>query len=322
MSRARHGRHVSRIGGFVAAAGLIASALAGSAAVAPPARGSASCLPVHGESILAGDLALANPAFAALDPKLPLGAAPMAGAQRIFRGPELAWLVRQNHLEAGPLRDACFEWPAQALSPGKLAEAMARALGYPADAIEILDQSRAPVPAGELVFEKGDLAPVPGSGGRVVMWNGFVQYAVGRRFRIWAKVRILAPVARITARVALPAGEPIAENLLEMTVVTDGIASGTYATSIAEVAGRVPRTRIEQGTPIRLTDLASPPDIQAGEAVQVEVRNGPMRIRLVARAERSGRIGDTIPMTNPESSAHFRARVDGRNKVVVVVGRP
>jgi flagella basal body P-ring formation protein FlgA len=284
------------------------------------AGGAVECLPVHAESILAGDLAAANPVFASLDPKMPVGAAPMAGARRVFRGPELARLAKQNHLSTGNLRDACFEWPTRALKSEQLAQAMARVLGFDAAAIEVVEQSRFPAPPGDLVFEKAELEPLPGSGGRLMVWRGYVLYCPGRRFPIWARVRILAPTARVVARTALPAGEPIAESALESTVVTDGIAGGVYANSIGEVAGRVPRTRIEPGTAIRLSDLSSMPEIRAGDTVQVEVRNGAMRIRTVATAERSGRIGDLIPLTNPESATHFRARVEGKDKVVLVVG--
>jgi flagella basal body P-ring formation protein FlgA len=291
------------------------------AADATPARtAEAACLPVHGPAILAGDLAAVNPMFAALDPQTPVGAAPMAGARRVFRGLELARLVRQNHLSVGPLRDVCFEWPAVDLSPGALAAAMARALGYEADAVVTVDWSRFPVPPGELVFEKRDLEAGPGPSGRVVFWRGFVRYAAGWRFPVWAKVRIAAPVRRVAARTALPPGEPIAESQLEVVIVADGVDGGVYASSTGEVAGRVPRTRIEPGAAIRLSDLTLPPEIQAGDAVQVEVRNGPMRIRFVARAERSGWAGDTIPLTNLESAAHFRARVDGRDRAVVTIG--
>ena len=106
---------------------------------------------------------------------------------------------------------------------------------------------------------------------------------------------------------------------MERRIVTDSPIDGTFALSVDEVAGRVPTSRIESGTAIRLASLRTKPEINAGDQVQVEVRNGAMRIYAVARAEQSGRVGDTIPLTNLQSSARFRARVDGRNKVSVSV---
>jgi flagella basal body P-ring formation protein FlgA len=300
------------------AAGL--GALAAADAFANADATAIACLPVHGPAILAGDLAAANPVFAALDPRMPVGVAPMAGARRVFQGLELARLVRQNRLSAGPLRDVCFEWPAEALSPAALAAAMARVLGCEAGAIEVAEHSQFPVPPGELVFEKRDLEAVPGPLGRILFWRGYVVYSAGWRFSVWAKVRIRAPARRVMARTALAPGEPIAESQLATAMVTDGFDVGVYASSAGEVVGRAPRTRIEPGAEIRLSDLTSPPEIQAGDTVQVEVRNGPMRIRLVARAERCGWAGETIPLTNLESAAHFRARVDGRDRAVVTIG--
>jgi len=206
-------------------------------------------------------LAVANPVFEALNPSLAISPAPMPGARRVFHAVELARLVRLNHLPDGPLREMCFEWPTEVLSTEKLARALAAVLGCETDSVEVIEQSRFPVPLGDLVFAKPNLAPAPGSAGRVLRWSGYVRYGGGQRFPVWARVRVPAPLT-----------------------------------------------------------IAAAPEVQAGSEVQVEVRKGPMRIRTVARAERSGRIGDMIPLTNPESSAHFRARVDGKDLVVVTVG--
>lgn len=303
--------------GFGLSTVLAATLAAGAAAWAGPAAG---CLPPRGEAILAADLAAANPVFSGLDPKARIATAPLAGARRAFRVPELARLARQYGLSAGPLRDVCFEWPAGTIPPERLARVMAGVLGCEPGAIEIVEQSRFPAPSGELVFEKKDLAEVPGAGTHLLFWKGFVRYSAGWRFPVWARLRIMAPARRLIARIPLPPGEPIAAEALETVVTADAGAPGGWASSAAEVVGRVPRMRIEPGAAIRLTDLASPPEVRAGDLVQVEVRNGAMRIRSEARAERSGRAGDMIPLINPESSAHFRGRVEGKDRVVVTIG--
>lgn len=308
------GRCRNWLGPLLIAASPLAAAASGQSAGAP-------CLAVHGDSILAGDLAAVNPVFGALDASLAISSAPMPGAQRVFRAVELARLVRVNRLPAGPLREVCFEWPTEVLAPEKLAQAMAGVLNCEASAVEVIEQSRFPAPPGDLVFAKRDLDPMPGSDGRLLVWRGFVRYSGDRRFPVWARVRILAPATRVIARAVLAPGEQIREEQIETTVIKDGIAGGIYASALADVVGRVPRTRIEAGSPIRLFDVSSPPEVQAGNEVQVEVRNGAMRIRMIAKAERSGRIGDTIPLTNPDSSAHFRARVGGKDLVVVTVER-
>lgn len=279
----------------------------------------AGCLAVHGESILAGDLAITNPVFAALDPQLAIGPSPMAGARRIYLRLELASLARRHGLAPTAMREVCFEWPSQTLTPGALAATMGRVLDCDSGAIEIVEQSRFPSPPGELVFARKDLVPVPGADGRLQLWRGFIRYGVDRRFPVWARVRIALPAVRIVALATLLPGQPILKHQLEQRTVTDASMDGVFASKLDDVAGRVPVARIEPGTPIRIADLKVKPEIAAGEEVQVEVRNGPLRVYMTARAEQSGRRGETIPLTNVQSSAHFRARVEGTSKVSLTV---
>lgn len=284
---------------------------------APPRP--AACLAVHGESILAGDLAVANPVFAALDPQLSVGLSPMAGARRDFSIPELAAVARRHGVPAAPMHQACFEWPSQVLTPVALAAAMGRVLDCDAGAIEIVEYSRFPAPPGELVFERENLVPVTGSGGRLQLWRGFVHYGMSRRFPVWARVRIALPTVRIVALEALPPGQPIQESQVALKTMEDALVDGVFAGKVSEVAGRTPAARIEPGAAIRLSNLKAKAEIAAGDDVQVEVRNGAMRIYATARAEQSGRLGDTISLTNLQSLARFRARVEGRSKVSLTV---
>jgi flagella basal body P-ring formation protein FlgA len=300
------------------AAGLCAGAAAATNGIgAAPAPG--GCLPVHNEWILASDLGAANPVFGALDAEMAVGAAPMAGARRVFRAAELARLARENHLPAGSFHDICFEWPEETIAPDRFRKSMAAVLRVEPDAIEIMERSRVAAPPGDLIFAKDDLRPVSGSDGREALWKGFVRYAPARRFPVWARIRVVAPVPRVIANGVLVPGEPVQETALERVVIPHGIVNGIYASSVDEVAGRVPRIRIEPGAAIRLSDLTWAPEIRAGDEVQVEIRKGAMRIHLVARAENSGRTGDRITLTNPASSAHFHARVDSRNRAVVTL---
>lgn len=279
----------------------------------------AACQPVHGESIVAGDLAIDNHAFAALNPHLVVGPAPMAGARREYRYPELAGLARRFGVSTAGLREACFEWQAQPLQPRALIETLARVLHCDAGAIELVDYSRFPVPPGELIFAREDLAAVPGATGRVLLWRGYVRYGVSRRLPVWARVRIALPAVRVVARTVLPPGQPIEESQVAERDITDSTVDGIFASSVRDVVGRVPVSRIEPGTPIRLAALKARPDIAAGDDVRVEVRNGSMRIYAAARAEQSGRAGDVIRLTNLQSAAHFRARVEGRGRVSLTV---
>lgn len=287
---------------------------------APPSgRTELKCLAVQRESITAGDLAEANSAFASLDPHLALASAPMPGARRLFSAGEFARLARQYHLSLGPVRETCFEWSMQVPAQAAMAVEMARVLGLDPGAIKVVEQSQFPAPPGALIFRRDNLKPIPSPAGALWMWRGFVQYGVDRKFLVWAKLRIEAPAERVVAITALLPGELIAAGQLKTVSTDDGFAGGIYASSLNEVVGHIPTTRIEALAAVRLADLKTPPEITAGTLVEVEVRNGAMRLYAVGRAERSGQLGETIPLTNPGSSAHFVARVEGKNRVSVTV---
>ena len=282
-------------------------------------RTATGCLPVRGDTITAGDLATVNAAFAALDPHLAMSLAPMPGARRFFPGTEFVRLARQYRLTLGAVRDVCFEWPMQVPDQQKMAAAMAQVLKLEQPAIQIVEQSQFPAPSGEFVFPRENLTAVSGSKGALWMWRGFVRYASNQKFQIWAKLRIVAPSERVVAVTALLPGEPIVASQLKTVATFDGFAGGIYASSVDEVVGLAPMSRIEASEPLRLAQLKVPPDIVAGALVQVEVRNGPLRIYSVGQAVRSGRAGETIPLINPGSSAHFNARVEGKDRVSVTV---
>lgn len=283
------------------------------------------CLPVHGEWITAGDLAQALPVFAQLPPATEVGRSPAPGAQRIFHRLELNRLLRQFSLQGeltkqGQLAsEPCFAWPLRQLATEPLIAAMSQILSVDPGAIELKDYSRFPVPPGELLFLRAGLSPVPGARSDLLFWRGFVVYSKDRRLPIWAKIRVHAPAPRIVAKTELLPNVPITADQVEATVSTQPVGDTRYATSIDEVVGRVPRARIEPGAAIQGSQLTAAPDVRAGDSVQLEVRNGALSIRTSAKAERSGRSGEIIPLINPLSGARFAARVEGPSKASVTV---
>lgn len=62
-----------------------------------------------------------------------------------------------------------------------------------------------------------------------------------------------------------------------------------------------------------------PPDVKAGDVVQLEVHRGPLTIRTEARAEQTGRAGDLIPLTNLASGARLMARIEEKGKLSITV---
>jgi flagella basal body P-ring formation protein FlgA len=81
--------------------------------------------------------------------------------------------------------------------------------------------------------------------------------------------------------------------------------------------GKVARRTIRAGTAIRTDWLSAANAVERGETVQVEVREGGAVVQLTGEAQRSGAVGQTIPVLNPMSKAVFKGRVEAKGKVTV-----
>lgn len=273
----------------------------------------AACLAVNAgsDAILAGDLARANPIFAAIPPDIEVALAPAPGVVRVFSPPELSRLALHWRLPAGPQSEVCFVRPVAAPDPAQLLLAMRKEL--PAARIEILDYSRHPQPEGEIAF------PVRGlqAGASGAMWMGYVRYGSNRRFTIWARVKVAETVDRIVATADLRAGEPIAAAQIAAETRDEFPSPGPFAKSVDEVAGKCARIAIRSGTAIRLDQIEPPKEVLRGDTVKVEVRNGGVLMEVDALAQGSGALHDAIPVLNTSSKKQFIARVEGKDRVSV-----
>src|SRR4051794_28691996 len=129
----------------------------------------AACLAVGPgqDQILAGDLSASFPEWAAVPAETPLALAPGPGVQRVLRAPELRRLAERWKLASAPDREICATRLAAAIPADRLLEAMQKEL--PGAHIEILESSRIPAPAGDLVFPLAGLRQTPLGG----YWNGY-----------------------------------------------------------------------------------------------------------------------------------------------------
>ena len=277
----------------------------------------AACLPVEGEKILARDMARGCPEFAAVEADTTLGYAPAPGVRRRFEAAELARLAARHNVPAPP-GEVCFERPLVPPDRARLLEVLERALGVAGARISIEDFSRHPAPRGEVVFPREWLrAPAPGAPPSAVLWKGYVRYAGARRFPVWARVRIAAPLLRVRAVATLRAGEAIRPEQLAVEAGEGFPAAGRDAESIDQVAGRRPRRTIPAGSAVPLALLERPREVERGDVVRVEVASGAARLALTARAESAGRVGETVRVRNLDANRTFAARVAGKGAVEV-----
>jgi flagella basal body P-ring formation protein FlgA len=216
------------------------------------------------------------------------------------------------------------EFPAtQPLDRETVMSAMRKALAaspdYYRDAtIEIVDLSRFPVPGGQVEFDWKELTP-PAAEQSTVRWRGVVRHDVDHAFSIWAAVKLTVSCRRIVAAETIRQEEPIAASQLREESY-DGFPSESCAESIDSVIGKVATRTLLPNTPIVGSMLAPPPSVRKGEQAIAEYRGDTVRLSLPVIAQRSGRIGETIRVLNPESHKAFLAQVTGEGKVMIESG--
>jgi len=270
-----------------------------------------ACGTVAGDHILAGDFAALNPAFATLDPQLPLGVTPMPAVTRVFRPDDIARLARTNGITLeGPVAEMCFARAVELLSPEKLLPALRIALAIDDAKIEILDFSRNGVPAGTLQFTRAGL----NANG---LWRGQLTYSQDRSVAIWVKARITTEQTWVEALDPLAVAKPITR---EQLVVRKGPRFPFAAApldSVDRAVGHAPLQSIKPGEPIFASMLTMPREVERGDTVRVEVVSGEAKLVFDATAESSGRLGELILIKNPDNGRRFQARVEEKGKVLI-----
>jgi flagella basal body P-ring formation protein FlgA len=275
---------------------------------------SMDCHPLDHDRILGSDLAAASDLFAALPPDLAIANAPRPGARRLVEPAELIRIARANNLEATGVVSLCFERATAPLDPEPVKAAMGRSLSAPSATIEVLALSKFPVPRGELVFPRDSLTP-PLSGDAAV-WNGYVAYD-GGHFPLWAQVRLKVPQSRLVSVVNLAPGHVVEASDVRVEEATGFPRRVAPIGTIDAGVGLVARRALPAGTVLTSAMLEAPYDVERGQTVIVEVQSGGAVIKTEAKAQSSGRRGETVAVRNARSGFLFRAQIEGKGLVVV-----
>ncbi len=276
------------------------------------------CLSVTGDQILGSDFARAVPALAHISPNAPLGQSPMPGNTRVFHLSELQSIGARFSVAITSPQEVCFRFETQPLNPDRVAEAMRNALQIPDARIEVMETSPATAPAGTIEFARENLGvPAASDSKTPVPWRGDVVYAGNKRFPIWSRVRISAPIGKLTAVEPLRPGVTIKPDQVRMELVEGFPQPVPKIVSIDQIAGMTVLRPIAAGGEIRQENLTRPNDVNRGDTVLVEVRFGAAHLALTGRAESAGHTGDVVEVRNPDTSKVFQARVEGPDRVMV-----
>jgi flagella basal body P-ring formation protein FlgA len=270
-----------------------------------------ACSIIDGDRILGKDVAAASPRFAALDPTLEIGAAPLAGAERVLRPEELVRLAKQiGVVLEGPASAICFARAIEPPTAEALLPVLQKALAIDNATIEILDFSRFGVPRGAYDFPKSGLMP---NG----LWRGRLLYGDNHSMPVWVKARITVERTWIEAAETLVPGKTIEPAQLNIKTGPRFPFDAAALDSLTLVAGRRPVRTLTAGTAITAPMLAVPHDVERGDHVAVEVKVGGAVLVFDATAESSGRTGDVIMIKNPDNGHSFQAKIQDKGHVVV-----
>ncbi|SPE23287.1 SAF domain [Candidatus Sulfopaludibacter sp. SbA3] len=264
-------------------------------------------------------LAAALPEFRALPPDTLLGTMPPPGSRRTFHAAELGALAQRYGIRLDEPQDVCFEWAMAPLEHDQIVQAMRNALQDPDARIEIAETILNPVPRGRLEFPREMLgSPASPAQKDPVLWRGSVVYGGDHRYPVWTRVRVRVACDRLIATEALKPGQRVDARQMRMEHGECFPAPrGAVPALAASAAGLVPVRAIAAGAEIHPELLVPPNDVNRGDTVQVEVHSGATRLKFTAKAESGGRSGDFIAVRNPSSNRIFRARVEGKDSVLV-----
>ncbi|HTB18392.1 MAG TPA: flagellar basal body P-ring formation chaperone FlgA [Bryobacteraceae bacterium] len=281
---------------------------------------SGPCEMIANDRILGEDLVKAQPVF--LD-KIPgdavIGYSPAPGARRVFKSLELQRIAASYGVKVAPDAEACFEWSLQTLTDDVVRAAIRESLQSPGARIDVLAVSRNQAPVGKVSFPiSGLLASTLSGPDTAVTWRGEVLYHGSRKFSVWARVKISASMSRVVPTQLILPGQNVSADQVRVETYDDFPLRNDIARNLEEVVGRMPRRALRIGSPVFRTDLIEPLEVQRGDLVDVTAISGAAQLRMPALAEAPGRQGDVISLKNPRTGKIFRARIEGKDKALVM----
>jgi len=273
------------------------------------------CFPVSGDWIYARDVVPAVPEFSQLPPDFSLGYTPTPGVERVFLAGELQRIAKQQHVETAIRQSVCFAWPTVLLEKERILAAMRASLGGRQIQIEILDQSRASAPAGDLIFPLQGLSAFSD---KPAVWNGYVSFSPTRRFSTWALVRVRVSEQHWVAVKEIHSGDAIIAAGFKSEPYDGPLLRDTPVLDLTALAGLRAARNIPAGATLFSSMLVPPKEVQKGEAVKVIAEAGVAHIETEGLAMQSGSKGEIILVKNARSGSLFKARVTGKAEVLVV----
>jgi flagella basal body P-ring formation protein FlgA len=249
-----------------------------------------------------------------------IGYSPAPGARRVFKSAELQRIGAPYGVWVASDAETCFEWSLQPLTDDVVRAAIRDTLQSSDARIDVLSISGSQAPAGKVSFPLSGLLASTLTGAETpVTWRGEVLYHGSLKYSVWARVKISATMTRVVATQLILPGQTVAPDQVRIETYDDFPLRNDIARNLEEVVGRMSRRALRTGLPVFRADLIEPFQVQRGDLVDVTAIAGAAQLHVPALAETPGRLGDLITLKNAHSGKMFRARVEGKDRALVMV---
>ncbi len=135
------------------------------------------------------------------------------------------------------------------------------------------------------------------------------------RFGIYARLEVEGPMlvlARDVPRGARLAPEDLREEVRAYP------RSGMFLYEREQVLGKVARTRLRLGQPLRANSIEPDWAVRAGQLVEAHFESGPVRLVFETKAREKGAVGSIVKISGQDGRSLVEARVVAPGKVVVL----
>ena len=282
----------------------------------------AGCIALEGDQILGRDLAHAEPAFSSLSPDLYFSYAPAVGKQRTISPSELANWASAHGIQYAAQSPLCFERLAYTLTGMEAAAKIRQVFGARAEQVQVdvLDVCKCNLPAGTLEFSlSGVSAPPVGHPETPVLWRGQLISKGGMSYPVWVRARVLSKLKLVRAKESIKSQQIIGVNQVEEVSATESPIRFAEAQDASAYIGKLATRSVLEGSYLDPQFIRVPPAVARGSVVKVDVIDGPTRLRLEARAETAGNMGDQVTLTNPVGMRRFQAVVSGPGHAQIIL---
>jgi flagella basal body P-ring formation protein FlgA len=186
--------------------------------------------------------------------------------------------------------------------------------------LEVLTHTREVLAAGNAVFPlPAFFRPMLLRPDTAVLWRGYWRTLDGRRLPIWARIRAVYPRSIVRLRADVTGGSALDPSLIEQVSVLDSALRTDPPELLEQYEGKVLRHFAKAGTVISRKDVEDPPLVRRNTMVRLEVISGNLRLRLKARAEADGRVGDSIRLVIPAGRRQFLATLQPDGSAILNV---